>query len=130
MLVCILDTAIVLVFEGVVFAVGIGVAALPECLDELITLLIVRELHERLALIIGDDPAYVLVKPGFVFALELSLQRLGVFPLAFLVDWALQRVSRITALVSLGFVGLSLLICGTGAGKYCGRQANSHNKRE
>src|SRR5271165_1427019 len=65
-LVCVLNAAVMLVFELVVFAVGIGVAAVPEGFDELLALLFVGELHERLTFFVGDDPTYVLVQPLLV----------------------------------------------------------------
>src|SRR5262249_4907844 len=65
-LVRVLDPAVVFIFERVVFAVWIGIAAVPECLDKFFPLLFVRELHESLALIVGNDPANVLVEPPLV----------------------------------------------------------------
>ena len=53
--------------------IGIGVAAQPELLDESVALLIVAQVLERLHLLVGDDPANVLVQPLLVDALQLCL---------------------------------------------------------
>src|SRR5260221_5207086 len=81
-LIAILDASIVLVFELIIFAVRIRIAAVPEGLDELLALFFVGELHKRLALLIADDPAHVLVEPLLVVRTELLLHRLGVCLLA------------------------------------------------
>src|SRR6266851_8716984 len=67
MLIGIFNAAVVLVLEFVIFAVRIGVAAVPECLNELLTLFFVRELHEGLAFVVGDDPTDIFVQPVLIF---------------------------------------------------------------
>jgi hypothetical protein len=54
---------------------GIGVAAQPELLDELLALLIVREPPERLPLFVRDDVVDVLVEPFLEGSGKLALQR-------------------------------------------------------
>src|SRR5205809_52811 len=71
MLIGVRDAAVVFVFELVVFAVRIGIAPLPERLDKLVALFVVRELHESFALFVADDPAHVFVEPLAVLAAQL-----------------------------------------------------------
>ena len=66
MLVGVGDAAVVLFLELVLGRVGIRIAAQPEVLDEGLTLLIVRQALERLHLLVGDDPAHVLIQPLLV----------------------------------------------------------------
>jgi len=74
----------VLFFELVLFGVGRGIAALPEGLDELVALLVVRELHEGGFLFVGDNPAHVLVQPLPICLAQLNLEGFGVsLPLFF-----------------------------------------------
>ena len=68
------DATVVLFAKFVLRRVRIGVAPQPELLDESIPLLIVAQLLEGLALLIGDDPGHVLVQPGLVSPLQLVLQ--------------------------------------------------------
>src|SRR5690348_18452569 len=66
MLVGVGDAPVDLVLVRIVNAVGSGVAALPELLDELIALLVVAQLEKSFALLVGDDPAHVLIEPFLV----------------------------------------------------------------
>ena len=66
MLVGILNAAIVFFAEFVFLGVGSRVAAEPELLDELVTLLIGAEEFECLLFFRSDDVAHVLVEPGLV----------------------------------------------------------------
>src|ERR1019366_7652369 len=77
-------TPVVLFFELVLFCIWRGIAALPEGLDELVALFVVRELHEGGSFLVGDNPAHVLVQPLLVSLAQLNLERLGVgLPLFF-----------------------------------------------
>jgi hypothetical protein len=62
----IFDAAVMLFLEFVFFGIGSGIAALPEGFDELVTLLVVGELFERLPLFVRDDVNDVLVEPFLV----------------------------------------------------------------
>ena len=46
--------------------IGVGVAPLPELLDEVVPLFIVRQTLEGLQLLVGDDPAHILINPLLV----------------------------------------------------------------
>src|ERR1019366_1707900 len=89
-LVGIRDTPVVLFFKLVLFGVGRGIAALPEGLNELVALFVVRELHEGGFFFVGDNPAHVLVQPLPISLAQLNFERLGVgLPLLFR-DWTLS----------------------------------------
>src|ERR1700680_3569269 len=60
------DSLVVLFLIFVLFGVGRGIAALPEGLDKVVAFLVVRELPESCAFLVGDDPDYVLVQPFLV----------------------------------------------------------------
>src|SRR5581483_10186552 len=107
-LVGVLDPAIVLVLEFVVFAVRIGIAALPEGLDELVALFIIRELHEGFALVVGNDPAHVFVQPLAVLSSQFALQRLGIFLLSLFVKRTFKRIGRIV----VGLLGVLTILLG------------------
>src|SRR5690349_12754355 len=99
-----------LVLVRVVHAVRSGVAALPELLDKLIALFVVAQFQKSFALLVGNDPAYVLVEPFLVGLAQLDVQRLFV-PFALLLgDGALERVFLalpvIGALLIFGIVGI------------------------
>jgi hypothetical protein len=68
----------VLFAELVLRRIGIGVAPLPEVLDERLAFLVVAQAHERFAFIVGDDVGNFLVQPGLVGPLQLLPQ----FPLS------------------------------------------------
>src|SRR6202041_3153916 len=57
------DAGVVLFAELVLGRVWIGVAAKPELLDKLVALFVITQTLERLHLLVGDDPANVLVDP-------------------------------------------------------------------
>ena len=73
MLVRVFNAAIVFVLEFIIFAIRIRIAPLPESLDVLVALFIIGELHERLAFIISDDPAHILIEPFLVRGFQFSL---------------------------------------------------------
>ena len=58
--------AVVFFLEFVFDGVRRGIATLPESLDELVALFVVGQQLERLLFFVGDDPAYVFVKPLLV----------------------------------------------------------------
>ena len=74
MLVGIRDAPVVFFAEFVFRGIGVGVAPLPERLDEVVALFIVRQAFEGLQFLVGDDPAHILVHPLLVGALELVSQ--------------------------------------------------------
>src|SRR5690242_13090157 len=107
MLVRVFDSTIVLVFKLVVFAVGIGIATVPERFDKLLTLFFVGELFEGLALLVGNDPAHVFVQPLAVLrAHQLFPQRLRMFLLALGIGNSLEGIARGVqgCIIGLGFV--------------------------
>ncbi len=91
-LVRIRDAGVDLVAILVVRRVGARVAPLPEVLDELVPLLIVREMLERLRLGVGNDPPHILLQPGLVDAVQLVLQVLLLLDPLPVAQPALQRV--------------------------------------
>ena len=76
MLVGVGDAPVVLFLELVLDGVGRGIAALPECFNELVAFFVVGELLESRALFVGDDPAHVLVEPLLVGARNFLLEPL------------------------------------------------------
>src|SRR5271168_3778818 len=69
MLVGVGDSPVILFAVFVFRGIGIGVATLPELLDEVVPLLIVRQALEGLQLLVGDDPAHIFVDPLLVGSL-------------------------------------------------------------
>src|ERR1700733_3851406 len=86
------DARIVLIAELIVRRVWVRITTLPELLDELVALLIVREVLKCLRLFIGYDPAHVLIHPGLVLTLQLSRNGLLTLPLLRVAEAPLQRV--------------------------------------
>ena len=66
MLVGIGDAAVVLFLIGIIDRIGIGIAALPELLDEVLAFLVRLQPQESLALGVRDDIGDVLAEPLFV----------------------------------------------------------------
>ncbi len=66
MLVGIGDAAVVFFLIGIIDRIGIGIAALPELLDEVLAFLVGLQLQEGLALGVRDDIGDVLAQPLFV----------------------------------------------------------------
>src|ERR1700686_718281 len=86
------DTAIMLFLEFVLFGIRGRVAALPEGFDELVALLVVRELLEGGSLFVGNDPAHVLVQPLPVRLAQFDFERFGIGLPLFLWNLAFERV--------------------------------------
>ena len=76
MLVRIRDARVVLFAVLILRRIRIRIPPQPEVLDELVALFVVAQALERLQLLVGDDPANVLIHPLLVLALQLRLQRL------------------------------------------------------
>src|SRR6185437_8158361 len=72
----------------------IGVAPLPEALDEGLALILIAELQKGLALLRSDDVGYVLVEPLLVFGVQLLLQLLLLLPPLFGGEGVLRRRRR------------------------------------
>src|SRR5262249_25368995 len=102
-LVGIRDAAIVLFFVFVLYRVRSRVAAKPELLNELVALLVVGELLERLALFVGDNPPHVLVLPLLVRSAQLRLHRLLLFFSLLVAERTLERIDFLLALVGSCF---------------------------
>ena len=66
MLVGIGDAAVVFFFIGIIHRIGIGIAALPELLDEVLAFLVGLQLQESFALGVRDDIGHVLAQPLLV----------------------------------------------------------------
>ena len=112
MFVRILDPAIVFVLEFVIFAIRIWIPPVPKRLNELFPLFLVRELHERLALFVADDPAHILVQPLLIRVAKLVLERFRILFPSLFPDRPFERISRlIFRLVHLGLAALSLVTC-------------------
>src|SRR5208283_1184083 len=140
-LVGISDAPVVLFFKLVLVGVGRGIAALPEGLDELVALLVVRKLHEGGSFFVRDNPAYVLVQPLPIGLAQLNLECLGVgFPLLFrdrALEWiyrgSLGRRSVVTVnVIVIGALRILVLRLGKG-GKtqchcHCARQHTNRTK--
>ena len=82
MLVGVSDPAVVLFLEGVFRRIRIGIAPLPEGLDELLALFVGREVQEGVALFGSDDVHHILIEPVLVLRLEFLLQ----FAIALLLE--------------------------------------------
>src|SRR5208282_830700 len=122
------NAPVMLFFKLVLFGVGRGIAALPESLDELVALFVVRELHEGGFLFVGDNPAHVLVQPLPISLAQLNLERLGVrLPLLFR-DRALERI-YLASLGSrrVGSGALRVLVLGLGNDGKTERHHASHD---
>src|SRR5258708_1045489 len=82
----------------VLFGVGRGIAALPECFDKVVALLVVRELFKRSSFFVGDDPDDILVEPFLVSLAEFDLQRSFLLFFLLLVGRALEGIDLIAGL--------------------------------
>ena len=74
MLVGVGDAAVVFFLEGVFGGIGIGIAALPELLDELLAFFVGLEMQEGVALFGGDDVDDVFVEPLLILGIEFVIQ--------------------------------------------------------
>src|SRR6516164_4475463 len=95
------NAPVVLFLKFVFDGVGSGIPALPEGLDELVALFVIRELLEGGAFFVGDDPADVLVEPLFVRARYFLLEALFVGLLFLFAERAPEGIY----LVFLRFLG-------------------------
>ena len=86
------DAGVVLFAVLVLGRVGIGIAAQPEVFDERVALLVVAQVLEGLRLLVGDDPADVLVEPLLVDAVQLAAEGLLLGALFLVGELALERV--------------------------------------
>jgi len=88
----VLDAPVVLFAERILFRIRIGVAPLPEILDERLAFLVVGQAQKRSAFIVGDNVGHFLVQPGLVWTLQLLPQ----FPLSLIPlligELAIQRI--------------------------------------
>ncbi len=109
MLVRIGDAAIVLFAELILRRVGIRIAAQPEVLNKGFPLFIVRQAFERLHLLIGDDPAHVLVEPLLIGAFQLLLQFLLLLEFLFIAKRPVERVLRRLFDIAASIWGCGLL---------------------
>ena len=107
MLVRIGYAAIVLLAEFVLRRIRIRIAAQPEVLNEGFALFIVGQALERLHLLIGDDPAHVLVQPLLVGAFQLLLQFFLLLEFLLVAERPVERVLR-----RLFDIGASICGCG------------------
>ena len=57
-------------FEFVLYRVRGGIAASPECLDELIAFFVIGELFEGSALFVSNDPADIFVSASAIVAFQ------------------------------------------------------------
>src|SRR5208282_3246772 len=97
-LVGICDARVVLFFVLVLFGIRGGIAALPESLDKVVALFVVRKLLESGSLFVGDDPDYVLIQPLLIGLAKFDVE---IFFLLFLLlfrERAFQRVDLIAGL--------------------------------
>src|ERR1700761_5268810 len=76
MLVGISDAGVMFLAILILRRVRIGIATQPELLDELIPLLVIAQALESLQLLVGDNPADILIDPLLVLALQLVAKRL------------------------------------------------------
>src|SRR5689334_15133238 len=110
MLVGVGDAPVDLVLVRIVNAVRSGVAALPELLDELIALFVVAQFEKSFALLVGNDPAHVLIEPFLVSLAQLNVQRLFVLLALLRADGSLERVFLglpvVGAVLVFGIVGI------------------------
>src|SRR5256885_14372585 len=105
------DAAVVFFFELVFYGVRGGVTPLPESFDEVIALLVIRELLEGGALFVRNDVGYVFIKPFFETAADFLLEALLVF---------LPLLLRQRAFEGIGFLILRLGRCRTGLARTVG----------
>src|SRR2546430_8666732 len=112
MFVGVLDAPIVLILKFVVFAIRIRIAPLPKSLYELVALFVVRELHERFAFVVSDDPANVLVQPLLIRGPQFFPQGFRILLFLLFSELSLEGIAR--SIVScpvliLGLIGLRLI---------------------
>src|SRR5262249_7652360 len=86
------NTTVVLFLELVFDRVRSRIAALPEGFDELVALFVIRELLESRPLLVGNNPADILVQPLLVGTRNFLLKALFVGLSFFLVERALKRI--------------------------------------
>src|SRR2546426_12279523 len=84
MLVRVSNPSVVLFLKLVFGAAGVGIAPLPELLDELFALFVRTQLLERTPLLVSDDIGDFLLEPLLIGALHLFLNRLLAAPLFFI----------------------------------------------
>src|SRR2546426_668522 len=84
MLVRVSNPSVVLFLKLVFGAAGVGIAPLPELLDELFALFVRTQLPERAPLLVSDDIGDFLLEPLLIGALHLFLNRLLAAPLLFI----------------------------------------------
>src|SRR5207244_11575788 len=105
------DAAVVFFFELVFYGVRGGVTPLPESFDEVIALLVIRELLEGGALFVRNDVGYVFIKTFFETAADFLLEALLVFLPLLLRQWSFEGI---------GFLILRLGRCRTGLARTVG----------
>ena len=98
MFVGIFDTAVVLFLEFVLNRVRCRITTLPEAFNELIALLVIRELLEGCALLVRNNPAHIFVQPFLVRLAQLLLQRLRVLTFLLFGDRPLEWIYFLRAL--------------------------------
>ena len=74
MLVGVRNPPVVLFLKGVFRRIGIGIAPLPELLDELLPFFVGRKVQESVLFFRGDDVDDVFVQPLFILGIELAFQ--------------------------------------------------------
>ena len=93
------DATIVLFAEFVLRRILVGVATQPEVLDESVALLVVAERPERLALLVGNDVAHILLQPRLVGPLQFLAYRLLSGKLRLVGALSLERINFLILLV-------------------------------
>src|SRR6185312_90987 len=73
------DTAVVFVFEFVLGRIRGGIAALPEGLNKMVALFVVRELHEGLFFLVSNNVGHVFVHPLLKYIADFRFKSLLVF---------------------------------------------------
>src|SRR5208282_2726982 len=89
------DALVMLFLVFVLFGIGSRVTALPEGLDEVVALLVIRKLLEGRALFVRDDPDHVLFQPLLVGLAQLDLEGSLVLRFLFLIGSTFEGVDRI-----------------------------------
>src|SRR4051812_46376883 len=112
MVVCVLDSAVVLFAEFVIRAVRVGIAPEPELLDESFALLVVAQALESFPLFVRDDVGRVLVQPGLESPVDLFPEMFLSSELLLIRALTFQGIRFIlgTAILSRGGTRLNLWI--------------------
>ena len=123
MLIRVRNPAVVFLFEGVLRRIWVGIPALPEGLDKLLSFFVGLKLQKRTSLLRCDDVNHILVKPFLILGIQFLIEVLQALLLGF----------RGFALVLVGLLVLLLILIilrGFGEVNWYGADACDQKKPE